>query len=101
MRRAIEGMVPEKIQWRNDKSGATIPTVFMRTMNESKRLGEIIQQAKSNKKIKQYIDLEKYEQWFNKIRRRSEGNQKYVNPGAFYNYLKLILFIENNPGLFE
>ncbi|PLX18270.1 MAG: hypothetical protein C0597_06315 [Marinilabiliales bacterium] len=101
IRRTIEGIVPEKIQWRNDKSGATIPTVFMRTMNDSNIIDEIIQKAKSNKIINQYIDLEKYEHWYHKFRRRSAGNQKYINPGAFYNYLKLILFIENNPSLFE
>ncbi len=99
--KAIEGLVPEKIQWRNDKSGATIPTVFMRTINDQNRISEIINKAKSNKTIKRYIDLDKYEQWFHKLCKRSEETQKYINPGAFYNYLKLILFIEKNPKLFK
>ncbi len=101
IRKAIEGLVPEKIQWRNDKSGATIPTVFMRTINDQNRISEIINKAKSNKTIKRYIDLDKYEQWFHKLCKRSEETQKYINPGAFYNYLKLILFIEKNPKLFK
>ncbi len=101
IRRAIEGLVPEKIQWRNDKSGATIPTVFMRTINDQDRILEIINHAKSNETIKRYIDLDKYEQWFHKLCKRSEETQKYINPGAFYNYLKLILFIEKNPKLFK
>ena len=101
IRRTIEGIVPEKIQWRNDKSGATIPTVHMRMVNDSEHILEIIKRAKSNKLITQYIDLNKYEHWFNKLRNRSEKNYRYLNPGAFYNYLKLILFIENNPSFFK
>lgn len=101
IRKAIEGLVPKKIQWRNDKSGATIPTVFMRTINDQNRISEIINRAKSNETIKRYIDLDKYEQWFHKLCKRSEETQKYINPGAFYNYLKLILFIEKNPKLFK
>ena len=49
----------------------------------------------------QYIDLDKYEQWFYKLCERSEETQSNINPGAFYNYLKLILFIEKNPKFFK
>ncbi len=101
IRRTIEGIVPEKIQWRNDKSGATIPTVHMRMVNDWEQILEVIKRAKSNKLITQYIDLNKYEQWFDKLRKRSEKKYRYINPGAFYNYLKLILFIEYNPSLFK
>ena len=100
IRRAVEGIVPEKIQWRNDKSGATIPTVFMRTMNDKKQIEEVIQRAKKNELIKTYIDVDNYEKWFLKLCERSETQNKFINPGAFYNYLKLILFIETNPSLF-
>ncbi|MFC2104090.1 asparagine synthase-related protein [Bacteroidota bacterium] len=101
IRRTIEGIVPEKIQWRNDKSGATIPTVFMRMMNDKEKIEEIIIRAKSNQRITKYIDIERYEQWFKKLCKRSEEPQKHINPGAFFNYLKLIFFIEQNPSLFE
>lgn len=101
IRRAIEGIVPEKIQWRNDKSGATIPTVFMRMINDQKIILEIIKRAKSNDLITSYIDINKFEKWFHRFCNRSEEKQKNINPGAFYNYLKLILFIEQNPSLFK
>jgi asparagine synthase (glutamine-hydrolysing) len=101
IRKAIEGIVPEKIQQRNDKSGATIPSVFMRMINDKEEILEIIKRAKRNEAVKKYIDLEKYEQWFHKFCQRSDIKQKHINPGAFYNYLKLILFIEQNPAFFE
>ena len=100
IRKAIDDLVPEKIQWRNDKSGATIPTVFMRSLKDKDKISEIIIRAKSNKKITKYIDFEKYENWFIELSQRSEKTQKNINPGAFYNYLKLILFIEKHPDLF-
>lgn len=101
IRKAIEGIVPERIQWRNDKNGATIPTVFMRMMNDKNQILDIINRSKSNKIVKQYIDLDNYEKWFQKLCKRSEEVQKNINPGAFYNYLKLILFIEKNPKFFK
>ncbi len=83
IRKAIEGLVPEKIQWRNDKSGATIPTVFMRMINDQNMISEIINRAKSNETIKRYIDLDKYEQWFHKLCNSSEDNRKYINSSDF------------------
>ena len=101
IRKAIEGIVPKEIQWRNDKSGATIPTVLIRTLKDKDKILEIINQAKTNTRIKKYIDPEKYENWYYKIINRSKNKDKFINPGAFYNYLKLILFIDTNPGLFD
>ncbi len=100
IRRAMEGFLPDEIRWRNDKSGATIPTVFMRALKDKNKITEIIGQAKSNPKVNRYIDMDKYEKWCNNFFQRSQNN-KFINPGAFFNYLKLILFIEKNPSLFE
>lgn len=97
IREAMKGILPETIRLRNDKSGATIPTVFMRFTKDKHKIENIILKAKSNKKITKYIDIVKYEKWF----KRNLQGDSIINPGAFYNYLKLILFIEQNPSLFE
>lgn len=96
IRKAMEGLLPKEIQWRNDKTGATIPTVYMRLLMDKDKIAEIIKRAKSNKAIQKYIDLEKYEQWYTK-----QVVGEIENPGAFYNYLKLVLFIEKNPTRFK
>jgi asparagine synthase (glutamine-hydrolysing) len=101
IRKATEGILPKEIQWRNDKSGATIPTVFMRTLMDKDEILEIIHRSKSNKNITKYINLDKYENWFHKLLDRSIDKNEVVNPGAFYNYLKLILYIEKYPELFN
>ncbi|MDY6800427.1 MAG: asparagine synthase-related protein [Bacteroidota bacterium] len=100
IRQVMEGYLPDEIRWRNDKSGATIPTVYLRTLKDKDKIIEIIEQAKSNPNITQYIDMQKYEKWCSVFFQRSQ-NDKFINPGAFYNYLKLILFINDNPSLFE
>ncbi|OFX21200.1 MAG: hypothetical protein A2041_04885 [Bacteroidetes bacterium GWA2_31_9b] len=100
IRKAIEEIVPEKICWRNDKSGATIPTVYMRLFNDREKIAEIITKAKNNSLILKYIDLDAYESWFEKLIQQSDQPKTNRNPGAFYNYFKLILFIEQNPELF-
>lgn len=100
IRQVMEGYLPEEIRWRNDKSGATIPTVFLRTLKDKDKLIEIIEQAKSNPKITRYIDMRKYEKWGTAFFERSQKD-KFINPGAFFNYLKLILFITDNPSLFK
>jgi len=101
IRKTMKGLLPKEIQWRNDKSGATIPTVFMRTLMDKDEIVKIIRSSKSNKKITKYIDLDKYEKWFHKLLGRSVDKDEVVNPGAFYNYLKLILYIEKYPELFN
>lgn len=100
IRQVMDGLLPEEIQWRNDKSGATIPTVFMRTLNDEKQIWELFKKAKSNQKITQFIDISRLEAWFDLLVKRANHKDKNVNPGAFYNYLKLILYIEQNPELF-
>ncbi|MGE0090665.1 MAG: asparagine synthase-related protein, partial [Bacteroidales bacterium] len=101
IRKAIEEFVPEEIFKRNDKSGTTIPTVFMRMLNDKDKIAEIISRSKLNPIITSYIDLGAYEKWYIKLCQRSQQKQTNINPGAFYNYLKLIIFIEQNPSLFK
>lgn len=100
IRKAMEGMLPKEILWRNDKSGATIPTVFMRTLKDKNLIKELIDKAKTSNKVLQYIDHKKLEVWFDLLISRDEHKGELVNPAAFYNYLKLIIYIENNPKLF-
>jgi len=70
-------------------------------LQDKDKIEKIIQAAKSNTKINKYIDLKEYENWFYRMAKRSDGKQPSINPGAFYNYLKTILFIEKNPNLFK
>ena len=72
----------------------------MRTLNDEKQIWELFKKAKSNQKITQFIDISRLEAWFDLLVKRANHKDKNVNPGAFYNYLKLILYIEQNPELF-
>ena len=100
IREAMKEILPEGIRLRNDKSGTTIPTVFMRMLHDTDKIDDILLRAAKNPKIKSFIDIELLKNWHESLKRRSQ-NDRNINPGAFYNYLKLILFIEQNPELFQ
>jgi len=100
IRKAIEGIVPKKIQWREDKSGSTIPTVYSRFLKDKEYIGDIIKRSKKNLRVLKYLDIDKLERWYEcMIDIDNSGRPLY--PSAFYNNLKLILFIEKYPEYFE
>ena len=101
IREAMKGILPETIRLRNDKSGATIPTVYMRFVKDQDKIEAFIQKAKTNPIITRYIDIKEFELWFKRTKNRSTQKEITANPGAFYSYLKLMLFIQKNPNLFE
>jgi len=100
IREAMKEILPEGIRLRNDKSGTTIPTVFMRMLHDADKIDDILTRAGKNPKTKGFIDIELLKNWYESLKRRSQ-NDRNINPGAFYNYFKMILFIEQNPGLFQ
>ncbi len=97
IREAMKGDLPESIRLRNDKNGATIPAVYFRLLKDQDKIDEMIQKINNNPLINKYIDTNKFNFWF----QQSIKNGSLANPGSFYNYLKLILFIEDNPKYFE
>lgn len=101
IRESLKGLLPDTIRLRTDKSGSTIPSVFARMIQDKHLIAEIIKQAKSNRIITKFIDLNQFEIWFESLCKLSKEQNPYLNPGAFYNYLKLILFIEENPQYFN
>lgn len=100
IREAMKEILPESIRLRNDKSGTTIPSVFFRMINDTKLIELILDRAQNNSAITMRIDIEALRSWLNRLKNRSKED-KYINPSTFYNYIKLIYFIEQNPSLFE
>lgn len=100
IREVMKGYLPEEIRMRMDKTGATIPTVYMRALKDKEKVYELYARASKNEVLKKFIDMDRFKTWIDNYYDRSEKN-KYLNPGAFHNYLKFILFVEKHPSLFE
>ena len=89
-REAMKGILPEKIRLRNDKTGATVPTVQQRFIQDYENISKLIEEGKKNKIP--YFDYEKLKEWQERIRHRGFKDKVPSNPGAFFNGLQVILW---------
>ncbi len=94
-RLAMQHILPESIQWRNDKSGTTIPAVWMRFLKDSDQLNRLISQYKIANKS-QYINIEKLHKQQDRLLKQQKNRNITTTPSAFFNAVKLILFQLNN-----
>lgn len=58
-RRAVEGFLPEPVQWRADKRGAAIGYKMPRLMNDREAILSILKSADRNHPIHKYYELDK------------------------------------------
>ena len=93
----MKGLLPNDIRERDDKSGSTIPTVLNRFLMDVNKFEKLIQESKKTAASK-YIDFKKFHNWFDLMKNRGKD---FVNPGGFYTYIKLMIFIKDNPELFN
>ncbi len=85
-RMAIAGMVPESIRWRDDKAGATIPTVSPRIIADSVRLDALLDDPDFSWPA--FTDMKKMIE----IKRRLDNKQlkDALYPHSFYSMLMMI-----------
>lgn len=99
-RQAMKGVLPEKIRTRNDKTGATIPTVQQRFMKDYDAIADLIKKAAS-KNSKHYLDYQKLLEWQERIKNRGFKDKIPANPGAFFNSLQILLWQLEEKELFN
>ena len=95
-RRAVEGIVPPGIQWRQDKTGSAIPGSLQRFTRDAGEIGALIARSQ-NTRGAYYLDLEEM------MRRRDRILKMETVPvpmrrGAYLNALMLLLFFESIEG---
>jgi len=62
IRQATQGILPDKIRLRDDKSRATVPTSRLRVMHDQKLINHYLTAIKNNKLLCQYVDSAMIEQ---------------------------------------
>jgi asparagine synthase (glutamine-hydrolysing) len=84
-RRALEGMAPEEIRWRNDKAGATIPSVMPRIITDSDRIDRLLNDPAVT--WPGFVDPDKMRQ----IKQRLDNKQlkDALYPHSFYSVLMM------------
>lgn len=93
-RRAIDGVVPPEIQWRTDKTGATIPSTRHRIIRDTRAIEDLIVRAKDSR-APNYIDLDEMSKRLKRIVSMEE-NTTPIRQGVFLNALKLLLYFDDN-----
>lgn len=94
-RKSIEGIVPQGVQWRTDKSRSTNPGTHQRFTRDLNEIKNLIDQARTGKAAL-YIDPELLMEKCDRIASRQTDNFP-LRRGAFINALLLILYFQQNP----
>jgi asparagine synthase (glutamine-hydrolysing) len=84
-RRALEGMLPEDIRWRDDKAGATIPTVLPRIMADSDRIDRLLSDPAVT--WPDFVDMDKMRQIKKRLNNKQLKDALY--PHSFYSVLMM------------
>jgi len=92
-RDAMKGLLPEKVRLRNDKTGATVPTVQQRFLKDYDKITELIQRSRKENRF-HYLDYDKLLQMQVNLKNRKPGQKKRTAPGAFFNSLQILILQE-------
>ncbi len=92
-RRAIEGIVPPGIQWRQDKAGSAIPGSLQRFTRDTREIGDLVDRARHTRGA-YYLDSDRM------LKRRDRILKMETIPvpmrrGAYLNALMLLLYFED------
>jgi len=92
-RDAMQGLLPEKIRLRNDKTGATVPTVHQRFLYDDEKITALIKRSRAHNRY-HYLDYDRMHAWQERLRNRSPKARIPANPAAFFNSLQILLLQE-------
>ncbi len=91
---AMKGYLPDKIRNRNDKTGATVPTVQHRFIKDYYPIKKLIHE--SEKQGIKYFEHTHLRLMQERIRYRSFIDKIPSHPGAFINALKILLWLKSS-----
>ena len=91
IRKSMEGILPPGIQWRTDKTGTVIPSIFMRLKQDEESMRYLIEKARISP-IKHYLDYDKLLIMLDRIANYDENTKETITPQAFENSLMLLMY---------
>jgi len=91
LRKATEGILPTEIQWRTDKTGVVVPSIFLRWKQDEEALRQLILRARE-RHINHYVDYDKMLEMLDRIVHRDKDSKERINPQAFQSSVMLLLY---------
>lgn len=98
-RQALQGKIPESIRLRSDKTGAVIPQTYMRLSKDREILKDYFLDKSINPLLNHMFDFSQFERWIDSLLERNPDDMNYLMPGAFYNYLMIITWLDKNSSI--
>jgi hypothetical protein len=95
-RESIKGFVPELIRTRNDKSGKPIPHIYQSLINEKRHILNFVKECHGQSHLEKIFDLSRFPDWYEKLVARSKEDMNFLNPGAFYTYLMMLMYYNSD-----
>ena len=94
-KKAIQSFTPPEIHFRDDKTGATVPTVFYRFMNDYDKIQELLETYK-NGMASEFLNIDKMKEILNLIRRKAVGEKvaQRIDNRIFLMGLQMILYFD-------
>ncbi|MBN2682808.1 MAG: hypothetical protein JXR58_09895 [Bacteroidales bacterium] len=91
-RKALEGYVPKKVQYRADKTGTTISTVDLRILNDKENIIKLIEDLEKTD-LETFVDYKRMKEIFAKIIEKAKNPKAAkVNKGVFLKALKVLVY---------
>jgi asparagine synthase (glutamine-hydrolysing) len=95
-RQAIKSYVPEEIWQRADKSGSTIPQLYFSLLNEKDLILDLVKSCSNSQYLMEIFDLSRFPKWYERLVKRDKADMNYLMPGAFYDYLMILLYYRDS-----
>lgn len=92
-RQAMKTYLPDKVRNRNDKTGATVPTVQQRFIKDDLKISHLVNESEKSGQLS-YFDYKGMRNWQKRIRKRTLKYRIPANPGAFFTSIQVILWSE-------
>lgn len=102
VRRAGEGILPPKVQWSNDKTGAPVPDSVRRICANREEILALLERASRNGATNSYIDVERMRRKLTEtfpaiVKEGIDAGQMPPGIGCYTNALGLARFLELDP----
>jgi asparagine synthase (glutamine-hydrolysing) len=95
-RQSVVGFMPENLRQRNDKSGITIPQTYYSLVKEREAIFELIKTCADSDYLNGIFDFSRFPQWYEKLVKRDKSDMNYLRPGAFYDFLMILLYFKEH-----
>lgn len=89
-RMAMEGILPEEIRLREDKTGATIPNVMYRIMKDERIFRELIEEGRKNNRF-HYVDYNKLHWMLDQFKHEEKRKKMNFAPRAFLSPMSVLI----------